>query len=62
MRLLGKVISSPFLSYSHGSGLKNKDVPHIAKFSINATAAAILLLLEVNCGRKCKPFGVQLFS
>ena len=33
------------LSYSHGSGLKNKDVPpHIAKFSINATAAAILLL------------------
>ncbi|RXJ97406.1 hypothetical protein CRV00_00805 [Malaciobacter molluscorum] len=33
------------LSSSHGAGLQNKDVSkHIAKFTINATAAAILLL------------------
>ena len=33
------------LSSSHGAGLENKDVPpHIAKFTINATAAIILFL------------------
>lgn len=33
------------LSSSHGAGLQNKDVsPHVAKFTLNATAAVILLL------------------
>nr|WP_283105316.1 hypothetical protein [Shewanella seohaensis] len=35
------------LSYSHGAGNENKSVPeHVAQYSINATASAILLLCE----------------
>jgi hypothetical protein len=35
------------LSKSHGAGIQQRDIPpHIAKYAINATAAAILLLVE----------------
>lgn len=35
------------LSYSHGAGPEKKEVPeHVAKYSINATASAILLLCD----------------
>ncbi|MBE0420205.1 hypothetical protein EI165_08715 [Pseudoalteromonas nigrifaciens] len=35
------------LSYSHGAGNETKDVPeHVAKYSINSTASAILLLCD----------------
>ncbi|EOC1800105.1 hypothetical protein ACI1IE_002112 [Vibrio vulnificus] len=35
------------LSYSHGAGLDDKNVPeHVAKYSINAVASAILLLCD----------------
>lgn len=35
------------LSYSHGAGHEKKEVPeHVAKYSINATASAILLLCD----------------
>lgn len=35
------------LSTGHGAGLQQRDVPpHVAKFAINATAAAVLLLVE----------------
>ncbi len=35
------------LSKSHGSGVQQKNIPpHIAKYAINATAAAILLIVE----------------
>jgi hypothetical protein len=37
------------LSSSHGSGIQQRNVPpHIAKYSINATAAAILLIVEAS--------------
>jgi hypothetical protein len=35
------------LSKSHGAGTKPKDVPlHVARYAINATASAILLLVD----------------
>lgn len=35
------------LSKSHGSGVQQKNIPqHVAKYAINATAAAILLIVE----------------
>jgi hypothetical protein len=35
------------LSFTHGAGNENKDVPeHVAKYSINSTASAILLLCD----------------
>ena len=35
------------LSNAHGAGVQHRRVPqHVAKYAINATAAAILLLVE----------------